>query len=123
MAGACHPGPSVTVTLVITALAAAVGRDGVGLALVAAAALTGQLSVGWCNDANDADRDRGAARMGKPTVRGDVTAGFLWRAAAVALVATIALSFLAAGPIGGAAHVVAVLSAWTYNLLLKATVF
>lgn len=123
MVDACHPGPSVTVTVVITALAAAAGRDAAGLAVVAAAALTGQLSVGWCNDANDANRDRDAARTGKPTVRGDVSAGFLWRAAIVALVATIGLSFLAAGPVGGTAHVVAVLSAWAYNLLLKTTVF
>ena len=123
MVDACHPGPTATVTVVITALAAAAGRSGVGLTLVAAAALTGQLSVGWCNDANDSDRDRGAARTGKPTVRGDVTAGFLWRAAFVALAATIVLSFLAAGPIGGSAHVVAVLSAWTYNLWLKMTIF
>jgi 4-hydroxybenzoate polyprenyltransferase len=32
------------------------------------------------------------------------------------------LSYLAAGPVGGSAHVVAVLSAWTYNLVLKTTV-
>jgi 4-hydroxybenzoate polyprenyltransferase len=123
MVDACHPGPSATVTIVITALAAAAGRDGVGLALMAAASLTGQLSVGWCNDANDADRDRDAARTEKPTVRGDVTAGFLWRAAFVALGASVVLSFLAAGWIGGGAHVIAVLSAWTYNLVLKTTVF
>jgi 4-hydroxybenzoate polyprenyltransferase len=90
---------------------------------VAAATLTGQLSVGWCNDAYDADRDRRAVRTGKPTVRGDVTAADLWRAAAVALAATLALSYLAAGPVGGSAHIVAVLSAWTYNLLLKTTIF
>lgn len=119
---ACHPAPTATVTLVVTALAASAGRDAVGLALVAAATLTGQLSVGWCNDAYDADRDRRAAREAKPTVRGDITAPALWRAAAVALVATIALSYLAAGPVGGTAHVLAVLSAWTYNLVLKTTV-
>jgi 4-hydroxybenzoate polyprenyltransferase len=119
---ACHPGPTVTVTVVVVALAAAAGRDAAGLALVAAATLTGQLSVGWCNDAYDADRDRRAARTGKPTVRGDVTAAVLWRGAAVALAAAVALSYLAAGPVGGTAHVVAVLSAWTYNLLLKTTV-
>lgn len=119
---ACHPGPTATVTAVVTALAAAAGRDAAGLALVAAATLTGQLSVGWCNDAHDADRDRRAARTGKPTVRGDVTAALLWRVAAGALVATVALSYLAAGPLGGTAHVVAVLSAWTYNLVLKTTV-
>jgi 4-hydroxybenzoate polyprenyltransferase len=119
---ACHPGPTATVTLVVTALAAAAGRDAVGLALVAAATLTGQLSVGWCNDAYDADRDRRAARGTKPTVRGDVTASVLWRASALALASTVALSYLAAGPVGGTAHVLAVLSAWSYNLALKTTV-
>lgn len=119
---ACHPGPTAAVTVVVTALAAAAGRDAAGLALVAAATLTGQLSVGWCNDAYDADRDRLAARQAKPTVRGHVTAAVLWRAAGLALVATVALSYLAAGPVGGTAHVVAVLSAWTYNLVLKTTV-
>jgi 4-hydroxybenzoate polyprenyltransferase len=118
---ACHPGPTATVTVVITALAAAAGRDAVGLALVALAVLTGQLSVGWCNDAYDADRDWRAEREAKPTVRGDVTATVLWRGAALALVATIAVSYLAAGPVGGTAHVLAVLSAWTYNLVLKTT--
>ena len=119
---ACHPGPTVTVTVVVTALAAAAGRDAAGLALVAVATLTGQLSVGWCNDAYDADRDRRAARTGKPTVRGDVTAAVLWRGAALALATTVVFSYLAAGLVGGTAHVVAVLSAWTYNLLLKTTV-
>ena len=119
---ACHPGPTATVTVVVAALAAAAGRDAAGVALVAVATLTGQLSVGWCNDAHDADRDRRAARTAKPTVRGDITAAVLWRVAALALATTVVFSYLAAGPVGGTAHVVAVLSAWTYNLLLKTTV-
>ena len=49
-------------------------------------------------------------------MRGDVSAAALWRGAALALAATVVLSYLAAGPVGGTAHVVAVLSAWTYNL-------
>ncbi|HEY5136841.1 MAG TPA: UbiA family prenyltransferase [Candidatus Nanopelagicales bacterium] len=119
---ACHPGPTATVSVVVAALSAAAGRDPLGVALMGLATLTGQLSVGWCNDANDADRDVRAGRAGKPLVRGDVTARTLWVAAAAALTATVALSYVAAGPVGGSAHVVAVLSAWTYNLLLKTTV-
>jgi len=119
---ACHPGPSAAVTTVVAALSAAAGRDAAGVALMAAATLTGQLSVGWCNDATDAERDRRAGRSEKPTVRGDVDARLLWRAAAGALAAAAALSYLAAGPVGGTAHVVAVLSAWAYNLVLKTTV-
>ena len=118
---ACHPGPTATVTVVVVALSAAAGRDVWGLLLMGVATLTGQLSIGWSNDARDAERDRKAARTGKPTVRGDVAAATLWRLAAVALTATVIFSYLAAGPIGGSAHVVAVLSAWTYNVLLKST--
>jgi len=119
---ACHPGPTATVSVVVAALSAAAGRDPLGVLLTGLATLTGQLSVGWCNDANDADRDVRAGRADKPLVRGDVTARTLWVAAAAALTATVALSYVAAGPVGGSAHVVAVLSAWTYNLLLKTTV-
>ena len=119
---ACHPGPTATVTVVITALAAAAGRDPAGLVLIAAATLTGQLSVGWCNDAYDADRDRRASRVRKPTVRGDITARTLWRGAFLAFASTVVLSYLAAGRLGGTAHVIAVLSAWAYNLRLKSTV-
>ena len=119
---ACHPGPTATVSVVVAALSAAAGRDPLGVLLTGLATLTGQLSVGWCNDANDADRDVRAGRADKPLVRGDVTARTLWVAAAAALTASVALSYVAAGPVGGSAHVVAVLSAWTYNLLLKTTV-
>ena len=119
---ACHPGPTVAVTTVITLLAAAAGRDRAGLVLMASATLTGQLSVGWCNDAFDADRDRAAGRAEKPTVRGDVTARTLWRGAAVALAVSVVLSYVAAGRLGGTAHVIAVLSAWAYDLALKPTV-
>jgi 4-hydroxybenzoate polyprenyltransferase len=119
---ACHPGPTATVTLIVTALSAAAGRDALGVVLVALATLTGQLSVGWCNDAYDADRDLRAGRTAKPTVRGDIAATFLWRAAFVALACAVVLSYVAAGAVGGSAHVVAVASAWTYNLVLKTTV-
>lgn len=118
---ASHPLPSATVTLVVATLAFAAGRDSRGVALTALAVLTGQLSVGWCNDARDADRDRLAGRADKPTVRGDVRPGTLWIAAVAALAAAIVLSFVAAGPVGGGAHVAAVLSAWCYDLWLKTT--
>jgi 4-hydroxybenzoate polyprenyltransferase len=40
---------------------------------------------------------------------------------ALALIAVVPLSFLAAGFIGGAAHLLAVASAWAYNLFLSRT--
>lgn len=119
---ATHPLPTAAVTTVVAALAAAAGRDLVGVLVTGLAVVTGQASVGWCNDARDADRDRRAGRREKPTVRGSVSEQELWRAAFVALVLSVVLSYVAAGPVGGTAHVVAVLSAWAYDLALKTTV-
>ncbi len=120
---ACHPGPTVAVTTVVTLVALGAGRSGAGLAVTSLAVLTGQLSVGWSNDAYDATRDLDAGRTAKPTVRGDVTARILWRSAVVALAVCVLASYAAAGPVGGSAHLVAVASAWSYNLRLKATVW
>jgi len=118
---ACHPGPTLAVTTVITLVAAGAGRTGLGLALTGGAVLTGQLSVGWSNDARDADRDLAGHRSEKPTVRGDITGQLLWTCALTALSVAVLLSYLAAGPVGGTAHVVSLASAWTYNLWLKST--
>lgn len=123
LALACHPLPAAAVTVFISALAASAGRDSAGVALVAGAVLTGQLSIGWSNDARDEDRDRRADRWDKPTVRGEVSGLLLWQFALAALVGSVALSYICAGPIGGSAHVLAVLSAWAYNLMLKTTVY
>ncbi|MET7303693.1 UbiA family prenyltransferase [Embleya sp. NPDC005575] len=117
---ACHPVPTVAVTALVTALAAAAGRDAEGCALVGAAVLSGQLSVGWCNDAVDAARDRAAARTGKPVVAGRVGAERVALAARVALVACVPLSY-ASGPAAGTAHLVGVGAAWAYDLGAKGT--
>ena len=85
------------------------------------AALTGQLSVGWSNDAHDAVRDQQAARTNKPTVRGQITASQLWMFAIAAVIMCVPLSFIAAGFRGGLAHLIAVASAWAYNLYFKTT--
>jgi 4-hydroxybenzoate polyprenyltransferase len=118
---ACHPGPCFVVTCVVTAASFAAGRRMPGLVLVAVTVLIGQLSVGWSNDARDADRDLRAGRVEKPTVRGLVTARQLRVAAALAVLLAVPLSFLAAGVLGGLAHIVALASAWSYNLWLKTT--
>ncbi|WP_229802959.1 UbiA family prenyltransferase [Planobispora rosea] len=117
---ACHPGPTAAVTVLTTALAVASGRDAAGCVLVAAAVLTGQLSVGWCNDAVDAGRDRTAERTDKPIVGGAVSARTVWTAAVVALVLCVPLSF-ASGTAAGTVHLVGVAAAWAYDLGLKAT--
>lgn len=120
LARACHPGPTVAVTALVTALVAASGRDAAGCVLAAAAVLTGQLSVGWCNDAVDAGRDAAAGRSGKPIVAGLVSARAVRAAAVAALVVCVPLS-LACGLTAGVAHLVGVAAAWAYNLGLKGT--
>ncbi|KPL30806.1 hypothetical protein JI76_35810 [Streptomyces anulatus] len=120
LALACHPGPALAVTALGCALALGSGLDGPRSALVTAAVLTGQLSVGWCNDAYDARRDADAGRRGKPAADGTVEARAVWAAAAVALALCVPLS-LACGALAGVVHLAAVTAAWLYNLRLKAT--
>lgn len=117
--GACHPEPSAAVTAVATALAVAAGR-GAGSAWVAAAFLSGQLSVGWSNDWIDAERDRLVARADKPVARGELAPQALRRAALLAVAACVPLS-LAMGVRAGLLHLAAVAGAWAYNARLKST--
>jgi 4-hydroxybenzoate polyprenyltransferase len=113
----------LAVTGAITALALFLGRGPLGNIAVFLAVVTGQLSVGWANDAFDAERDRQAGRSDKPAVRGWVSERTLWVAAVTAAAACFPLSILAGGAIGGAAHIIAVASAWTYDLWLKTTIW
>jgi 4-hydroxybenzoate polyprenyltransferase len=121
LAGACHPAPTVAVTVVATLLAAGVGLTGGRVVIVAAAVLTGQLSIGWSNDRIDAARDVSTGRSDKPVATGQVPPAIVATAAAVALLATIVLSALL-GPLAAAAALTLVASGWAYNLGLKATV-
>lgn len=118
--GAAHPLPSLAVTTLAAAVAVALGRSPAGCALVAAAVLTGQLSIGWSNDLLDLARDRAAGRTDKPLVRGDVPVRAAAAACAVAVAACVPLSF-ASGWTAGAVHLVAVAGGWAYNLGLKRT--
>jgi len=116
----CHPVPTAGVTLLATVLAAVVGHPAGRTTLVAAAVLTGQLSIGWSNDAIDAERDARTARADKPVATGAVPRSAVAVAAGGALAATIALS-LAVGVLAGAVHLLFVACGWAYNLGLKAT--
>ncbi|HEU4946181.1 MAG TPA: UbiA family prenyltransferase [Kribbella sp.] len=118
---ACHPGPTIAVTTLVTVVAWSAGRDAVGCVLVAAAILTGHLSIGWSNDAIDAARDTSVDRTDKPIVAGLVTRRTVWIAAVTAAAACVPLS-LASGLLAGCAHLVGVAMAWSYNLWLKSTV-
>jgi len=117
---ASHPAPAVAVTAIFTGLAFVWGRSPAGIAAVGAAVLAGQLSVGWLNDYLDRDRDAASDRRDKPIPNGEVAAKAVLVAFAAASVAVVPLSFLS-GLIPGLVHLLAVLSAWSYNALLKGT--
>ena len=117
---ACHPEPTAAVTAVSAALAVAVGRGPAGTLAVTAAVLAGQLSIGWMNDYLDRDRDVLTARPDKPVAVGTLDPAVVRTAMLVAAVAVVPLSLLS-GLVAGSLHLVAVASAWSYNLWLKAT--
>ncbi|KAA5834668.1 hypothetical protein F1721_12440 [Saccharopolyspora hirsuta] len=103
-------------------LAAAVGGGALAVLGVVAAVLPGQLSVGWLNDLVDADRDAQVGRTGKPVAAGAVSR----RAVLVAVVVSAPVAVLLSLPFGiaaTAAHLVALGSAWAYDLGLKSTAF
>jgi 4-hydroxybenzoate polyprenyltransferase len=117
---AAHAPPTVAVTALATAIAATSGRDVRGTLLVATAVLTGQLSIGWCNDFVDRDRDRAAGRRDKPIVTGAVTPRLVAVACGAAVTACVPLS-LASGWRAGLCHLVVVAGGWAYDLGLKRT--
>src|ERR1700678_1799195 len=118
---ASHPEPTAMVTALAVALAVSTGRSAVGVFLVGAAVLAGQLSVGWHNDWLDAGRDAASGRPDKPVAAGDISRRTVARCALAALTAAVPLSF-ASGWRAGLVHVTAVFLAWAYNARLKATV-
>ncbi|WP_406447682.1 UbiA family prenyltransferase [Streptomyces sp. NBC_00876] len=120
LARSCHPGPVIAVTAITGALGVSAGLDGVRCTLLVAAVLSGQLSVGWCNDAFDARRDAVAGRSGKPVADGSVSGRAVWTAAFTAALLCVPLS-LACGLLAAAVHLTAVAAAWAYNLRAKAT--
>jgi 4-hydroxybenzoate polyprenyltransferase len=117
---ASHPGPSVAVTGLAAAYAASAGLGPARIALVTAAVLAGQLSIGWGNDLVDAGRDRAVGRDDKPLATGELPESTARRACVLALVATVVLSLLC-GPVAGLIHLGCVAAGWGYNLGVKAT--
>ncbi|WP_022905026.1 UbiA family prenyltransferase [Curtobacterium sp. B8] len=117
-----HPGPTVTVTVLATVIAAAVGHPVWLVVLVALAVVVGQLSIGLANDWIDADRDRAVGRTDKPVAQGRIAVGTVRRAALVTAAAAVALS-VPLGPVAGIAHVVLVGAGWAYDAGLKRTVW
>jgi 4-hydroxybenzoate polyprenyltransferase len=118
----CHPEPTLAVTAVMAALAATAGRGVGGTVAVAAAVLAGQLSVGWCNDYLDADRDRAVGRPDKPVADGSASRRVVGIAALTALALVVPLSLLS-GWRAALSHLVGVAAAWAYDLGVKSSVW
>ncbi|MFM1973859.1 MAG: hypothetical protein RLZZ345_943 [Actinomycetota bacterium] len=120
---ASHFPQTLAMTVFLTVAALLTSVQGWSLAFIIAAVLCGQLSVGWLNDLVDAALDGSVARANKPLVAGTLQRSALKVAIAVALIFVVPLSFLAAGWIGGLAHILAVASAQIYNLYLSRTIW
>lgn len=118
---ACHPGPTLAVTVLTALLSVALALPfGAGV-LVTAAVFAGQLTIGWSNDLIDAARDRTVARGDKPLARGELSEAAVRRAIGVAAAVCAALS-IACGWRSAAVHLLlGVASGWAYNLGLKRT--
>lgn len=118
VAASTHPGPALAVTAITIGLAIANGLDWWRVALLGAAMLADQLSVGLSNDWIDADRDRAVGRTDKPVARGDISKhlarNLAFGFAAAALVLTMPLGWPAL-----ALHAVVLASAWSYNAWFK----
>jgi 4-hydroxybenzoate polyprenyltransferase len=117
---AAHLGPALAVTVLAGALAFSAGMAGGRIALVTAAVLAGQLSIGWSNDLIDRVRDEQVGRADKPLATGELA----WKTAAtaclLAIAATIVFSLLC-GIVAGLIHLGCVAAGWAYNLGMKAT--
>jgi len=120
LVAACHPLPCLAVTAFAGCWSAGIGLSSGRVVLVMVAVLLGQLSVGWSNDWVDAGRDAVARRQDKPITAGLVGRRTVGAAAASAALACVVAS-LALGWAAGGVHVLAVASAWAYNLGLKST--
>lgn len=120
LAAACHPGPTVAVTVLAALLGAGVGLGAGDVVVLTAAVLSGQLAIGWTNDAVDADRDRASGRRDKPAASGAVSPTVLRVAAGIALPVTVALSLLL-GWRAGVAALLLVAAGLAYDLGLKST--
>ncbi|RMI43220.1 UbiA family prenyltransferase [Streptomyces triticirhizae] len=119
-ARAAHPVPVLVVTGLTVCLAVSVGHPPGSAALVALAVFAGQLSVGWLNDLVDAARDARAGRLAKPVAQGRLApASVAGMVLSSALLAT-ALTALC-GRRAALAHLLALASAWVYDLGIKAT--
>lgn len=119
---ASHPLPALAVTAVAAGLGASTGRPIDAVVVATAAVFAGQLSVGWLNDLVDAPRDAQVGRVGKPLAAGEIRPPVVRAAFAVSALAAVLLA-LPSGPAATGIQVVTLVSAWAYDLGVKATAF
>lgn len=118
---AAHGGPALAVTVIAGLLALRGDLRPLDAAVVTAAVLTGQLTIGWGNDLCDLPRDRAVGRADKPLATGALPVGWVVRALAVSALACLVLSTLA-GRYSALVNIVfGVGAGHAYNLGLKAT--
>lgn len=120
---ASHFPQTLAMTVALGICAWVMGVRDQNLVVFVAAVLFGQFSVGWVNDFIDARLDRTVGRSEKPIVAGTLETSSLKVPIAIALILVVPLSILAAGWIGGLAHIAAVGSAHIYNVYLSRTVW
>ena len=122
LAKSTHPVPSLAVTGIVVILGIGVGLEPWRLAMLGAAVLANQFSVGLSNDWLDADRDRAVGRRDKPVAQGLVSARLARNSAFACAGLSIALSF-GLGWRAAVALAVFLVCGWSYNLWLKSTVY
>lgn len=118
---ATHFPQALTMVLLTTISSWALGQRSLGLVFVFFAVAAGQSSIGWVNDRQDAKIDAELNRVEKPLVVDSLQIGDLKIPIQIASLLTVVFSFLAAGWIGGLAHILAVASAQIYNIYLART--
>lgn len=120
---ASHPRTAFLTAGVLAAGAAMTGRSTNEVGLVFATVLTGQVLLGWQNDAVDAARDRSHDREGKPVAQGVLDKGDLWFAFACGVLLVVPLS-IANGLEAGVSHLILLVVAMAANAgLLRRTRF
>lgn len=122
MVRASHPLPALAVSAVAAGLAVGADRTPASVVIATAAVFAGQLSVGWLNDLIDADRDASVGRTDKPLAAKEIRPAAVRAAFIASAVAAVVLTLFSA-PLAAAAHLAALVSAWAYDLGVKATAF
>ncbi|WP_137295277.1 UbiA family prenyltransferase [Nocardioides dongxiaopingii] len=121
LVAAAHGGPALAVTVVAALLGVAADLPASSVAMVTAAVLAGQLTIGWGNDLVDTRRDQDVGRSDKPLATGALSPRLVLGCLVGAAVACVVLS-VAVGGRSALVHLgLVVAMGHAYNLGLKAT--